>query len=151
MPTRTHRARHEPPSLFDHWLAHPWQIHTVGGTWTALGAMLAWTWIDPGAGPATILTRMPAWVAGGVAIALLLSGAGILLAAAWTGRDSTSWRIELAAIPLGVAAWASYAVVATSTPWVIISIGFIAGALVRWAAVWANARNPQLTVILTED
>ena len=148
MPTRLHRARHEPPSLVDRWLAHPIETHTFGGTWTALGLLLTWTWIDPGGGPSTVLQDMHPLIAGGVAVALLAAGLGILLAIFWTGKDSTSWRIELSALPLGVAAWASYAVAASSPFWIVLALGYVTGGTVRWWAIWVNTRNPRLTVVV---
>jgi len=151
VPTRLHRARHEPPSLVDRWLAHPIETHTFGASWTALGLLLVWTWIDPGGGPSTVLQVMHPAVAAGVAIALLLAGVGILLAIFWSGKDSTSWRIELTALPLGVAAWASYAVAASSPFWITLALGFVTGATARWWAIWVNTRNPRLTIVVESD
>lgn len=151
MPTRIHRARREPPSLTDRWLAHPIETHAFGGTWTALGALLTWTWIDPGGGPATVLQHMHPWIAGAVAVALLFSGLGILLAIAWTGKDSTSWRIELSALPLGVFAWSSYVIAASSPYWIIMALGMASGAAVRWWAIWVNTKDPKLTLVVDSE
>src|SRR5690606_34765377 len=66
MPTRLHKPMHEPARLTDRVLAHPWELGAVSGAWTVLGALLCWSWIDPGGGPSTVLNGMSAWVAGAV-------------------------------------------------------------------------------------
>ena len=74
-----------------------------------------------------------------------LAGARELMGMLW-GRE-----IELAALPLGITAWASYAVVASSIFWIVIALGYITGAAVRWWAIWINTRNPRLTIVVDPD
>ncbi len=151
MPTRLHRPLNNTPTAVDRTLAHPWELAVVAGVWAALGALLCWSWIDPGGGPVTILQRLPAWAAGGVAVALLVSGLLVLTAVAWPGKDSTAWRIELFALPLGAAAWASYAAVSPSAFWRVIAAGYVIGAIVRFIAAWLNMRRPIRVVVIVEE
>ena len=151
MPTRLHRPLNNTPTTLDRVLAHPWELAVVSGVWVALGGLLCWSWIDPGGGPVTILRHLPAWAAGGVAVALLASGLLVLTAVAWPGKDSTAWRIELFALPLGIAAWVSYGVVTPSPFWQIIATGYVIGSLVRFVAAWLNMRRPVRVVVIVEE
>lgn len=149
MPTRLHRpANHKPPSTIDHILAHPWEFFAIGGMWATLGALLCWSWIDPGGGPSTVLQTMQPWVAAGVAIALLLAGLALMTAIVWPGKDSTAWFLELYALPFGVVAWASYAVVAPSPFWLAICLGQVFSGMTRWWVALRNARKPQQALML---
>lgn len=148
MPTRLHKPMHEPARLTDRVLAHPWELGAVSGAWTALGALLCWSWIDPGGGPSTVLSGMSAWIAGAVAVSLLLSGLMILIAVTWPGRDSAAWRIELFGLPLGISAWASYGLVAPSAFWKILALGYVIGATLRLIAAWLNMRQPTQVIVL---
>ena len=153
MPTRLHRPMHEgAPNILDRVLAHPWELGVVAGVWATMGALLCWTWVAPGNGPTTILTTLGPALAGGVAVALLISGLLVLAAVAWPGKDSTAWRIELIGLPLGISAWLAYAIVATSLWWQIIALGYVAGGTIRLVAAWLNMRRPVKTlVVLVED
>jgi len=120
----------------------------VSGVWIALGAVLCWSWVG-GPGPATVLGQLlPAWAAGGVSIALLASGTGVLLAVVWTGKDSTAWRIELLSLPLGVVSWAAYGLVSPSLFWQILAIGYVIGGVGRFIAGWLNMRRPAQVIVL---
>lgn len=153
MPTRLHRPPHDrPPSLRDHVLAHPWDIGVVAGVWVTLGALLCWTWIDPGGGPATVLSELNPWAAAGVSLALLVSGLGVMAAIVWPGREIVAWRCELYGLPLGLAAWASYGLATDSTIWKVIAGGYLVGGIIRLIAAWLNIRHPvAAVVIITEE
>ena len=150
MPTRLYRPTHERVTTFDRVTAHEWQATVVGGTWVTLGALLSWTWIDPGTGPRTVLSQLPAWAAGGVALALLVCGIAVLTAVVWPGKDSTAWRTELVALPLGVSAWGLYAIVSPSIFWQAIAFWYIVGAALRVRTVWASLHQPPQVVVLVE-
>ena len=151
MPTRLYRPIREHLTTLDHVMAHEAKFSLVAGIWTTIGLVLCWTWIDPGGGPHTILSDLPPWAAGGVSVALLVSGLLVLTAVAWPGKDSTAWRIELFALPLGIAAWVSYGVVTPSPFWQIIATGYVIGSLVRFVAAWLNMRRPVRVVVIVEE
>jgi len=147
LPNRTHRARHDPPSVTDRLLAHPYETTVIGGLWTAIGAVLTGAWLT-GIGPSTILSALPAWQASLVPILLLSSGIGVLTAIFWRGRDSTAWGIELVMLPLGAAAWLAYGIAAPSWAWQLVSFAFFFGATGRYIAAILNRRNPAGALVI---
>jgi len=148
LPTRLHRPRQTQPNLLDRYLSHPWEVGVVSGVWIALGAVLCWSWVG-GPGPSTVLGELlPPWAAGGVSIALLASGLGVLTAVVWTGKDSTAWRIELLSLPLGIASWVAYALVSPSLFWQILAVGYVIGGIGRFVAGWLNMRRPAQVIVL---
>lgn len=149
MPTRLHRPMHEgTPTILDRVLAHPWELGVVSGVWATMGALLCWTWIIPGDGPTTVLTTLGPALAAGVAVALLISGLLVLAAVAWPGKDSTAWRIELFALPLGISAWLAYAIVTPSIWWQVVALGYVVAGSIRLVAAWLNMRRPVQTVLV---
>ena len=141
MPTRLYRPIRERATALDHIMAHEWKFSLVAGLWTTLGAILCWTWIDPGGGPATIMTRLSPWAAGAVSIVLLTSGLLVLASILWRGDDRTAWRIELFALPLGASAWIAYAAVAPSVIWRAIAAWFVIGCTLRLIDAWVVLRR----------
>ena len=150
MPTRLHRPFRENPTTLDRVSAHEWQATIVGPAWALLGGLLCWTWIDPGGGPVTVLSSMSAWIAGGVAVALLVCGIAVTVAVVWPGKDSTAWRIELVALPLGLMAWLSYAIVSPSLFWQVIAYGYVLGAVLRLRVAWLAFHRPQRVLVVVE-
>ena len=140
MPTRLYRPVREKLTTLDHVMAHEAKFSLVAGIWTTLGLVLCWTWIDPGGGPATVLSRLHPWAAGGVAVALLVSGLLVCAAIVWRD-DRVAWRLELTALPLGASAWIAYAAVSPSIFWRIIAAGYVTFVALRLLDAWLTLRR----------
>lgn len=152
MPTRLHKPLREgPPRITDRILAHPWELTIVSGAWAIFGGLLCWAWIDPGGGPSTILHQLDDWAAGAVAVALLASGLLVLAAVLWPGKDSTAWRLELAALPLGGAAWLAYALVASSPFWQVLGVCYAAGCTITMISAVLSLRRPASRVVIVHE
>ena len=150
MPTRLYRPARQKLTTLDHVMAHEAKFSLVAGIWTSLGLVLCWTWIDPGGGPTTILSRLHPWAAGGVAVALLVSGLLVTAAIVWPD-DRVAWRLELTALPLGASAWICYAAVSPSIIWRIIAFWYVAFVTLRLLDAWLTARHPAPVVVVLQD
>lgn len=142
MPTRRlYRPVRARVTTLDHIRAHGWQFTLIAGLWTTFGALLCWTWIDPGGGPTTVLSQLDPLVAGAVAVVLLVTGLLVLASILWRGDDRTALRMEMPALLLGASAWIAYAAVATSTIWRALTFWVVLGCILRVIEVWLVLRR----------
>ena len=133
MPTRLYRPVRERATTAGRVMAHEWKFALVAYVWTALGAVLCWTWIDPGGGPVTVISDLTPAAAGAVSVSLLVSGLAVTAGIVWPGSDRVALCLELPALPLGAAAWIAYLAVTDSLIWKIIASGYVLGCALRLA------------------
>lgn len=151
MPTRLHRARHEPPNVLDRALSHPWELTIVGGAWTTFGAMLCATWMLPGEGPSGVMRTVGPLTAGLLSIMLLLGGLCMIVAVLWPGKDSTAWGFEFVGLPFGAGAWFVYGIAAAMNGgiwWPILAAMYFGGAVGRFTAAILARRSPVGLVLI---
>lgn len=146
MPTRLYLTRHEPPTLTDRALAHPFELTVVGAVWFIFGLYLNATWIT-GSGPSTIISQLPSLAAAVISLVILAGGTFVLLAVLWPGRDSTAWVLEMYGLVFGASAWIGYGIVADGIIWRTLASAYVAGSLVRFLAVASRRKSPPGVVI----
>ena len=144
MPNRIYRG-HEPPTFFDHVLAHPWEL-TVAA-FSALAGVLAVIAVAGGAVVSPSIERLPDALA--IAIGFMLAVGGALTARGLFDSHEdlmVGFGWERAGLVLTGCAWTVYAaVVVIAYPASILSWGlgatFALGAGLRLAATFADQRR----------
>ncbi|WP_163540847.1 hypothetical protein [Occultella kanbiaonis] len=151
MPDRHRRARHEPPSLLDHVLGHPFEV-AVSAWWIVAGVLVTLTVIGSGTPASASLGRLPMLLMLGVGATVGTGGILALAGVIWPGtRLTTAWAVERAGWLLGGAGWTAYlAAVAWAYPRSLVTISLAAvmvtGAALRIVALYQHERQVRADV-----
>ncbi len=140
MPDRSRRARHEPPTTWDHILSHPVEI--AAAIWWALLGVVVLAGLLPGV-PGVSRGIDALWWPVGAALGVAVGGGGVLtiLGACWPGeRLDIAWRIERYGLTFAAAGWLSYLVILLTSRSVAIftitmALSMISGAILRLIAL----------------
>lgn len=107
MPDRYYRARHEPPSWWDHVMAHPGTAG-LALVWNVIGIMLVMIPILPDNAPSTSIGNLPTPLAISLGVFIFAGGAllgwGATVTSKWAHRE---WRAQIVGLFIGSLGWLS--------------------------------------------
>lgn len=151
MPNRFPKARRHPPSLWDHVVAHSFQLAAsawcvVLGSYIIIGIL-----VTGHGGISRHIDTLPSWVAlslgGSVGVGGIMSALGVC----WPGiRLDLAWRIERTGLILLLFGWTAYITVLSSSHQVSMfnvsmALAMVSGATLRiWATVGIERDTRQL-------
>lgn len=124
MPLHAYSTDREPPSVWDHTLAHPFELMlaffgSFGGILALFAAISSNATVSPS------LDELPEWL-GGIVGALLIAGGAAIIRGLLDDSDDLmkGWRIERSGLILTGFGWASYGVtIVAARPAAVLSWG----------------------------
>lgn len=115
MPTHGYTTDGRPPTVFDHILAHCFELCI--SAWAMLGGVAAIAAAVTTTGTVSpSLDKIPAWLAGAVGV-LLVVGGGLIMRGLFDDSDNlmVGWQYERAGLILSGAGWACYGITIVSS------------------------------------
>ena len=124
MPLHAYSTDSEPPSVWDHVLAHPFEL-ALAVFGALCGLLSIFAAITPEATVSPSLDELPEVLGGLVGVLLIAGGAAIVRGLLDDSDDlMTGWRIERSGLILTGFAWAAYGVtIVSSRPAAVLSWG----------------------------